>query len=291
MPRDPLKSIILAERLKRFKQERVTARTLEVLSQDRPPVPKALATRYSAFLTRAQKEVNRRIREILNPLKKTLFELRQDALDDLITETFKTALRVEGVIDNFLNPERLVVGINKQGNDIALWNEKKFDKKKVYRILGINNLPAGTELGIVNGWTVENLELIKNVNVEQLQKIKALLYRSLRDGSRASDITRAIAKIMKSSVNRASLIAVDQTLKLNGQLDRVKNENAGIEKYIWRTSKDEAVRAKHRAREGKSYFWSKGPPGGQNPGQEVHCRCSSEPDLEHLLGKDWDKAA
>jgi SPP1 gp7 family putative phage head morphogenesis protein len=291
MPRDPLKSFIVAERLKRLKQERITARTIELLNEDRPPTPKALSTRYSAFLTRAQKEVNRQIREILKPLIKTILALRQDGLDELVTETFKTALKTEGVIDNFLNPDRLVVGVNKQGNDIAVWNTKKYDRHKVYRVIGLNNLPAGTELGIVNGWTVENLELIKNVNIEQLQKIKALMYRSLRDGSRASSITQAIASIMKSSVNRASLIAVDQTLKLNGQLDRVKNENAGIKKYIWRTSKDEAVRSKHRAREGKSYFWNKGPPGGQNPGQEIRCRCTAEPDLDHLLGKNWEKAA
>lgn len=287
---DPVKRTLKIERLKRLKKAGLTKAKIEREQKKRLPTPKGLEIRYTAFLTRIQREVNKLIRAELIPLLNTILLLRQDSIEDIVKQAFETALKVDNVIDVFLNPDLLVAGVTKQGNDIAAFNTKKYDKK-VYRIIGLNNLPVGVELGIVNGWTIENLELIKNVNVEQLQKIKALMYRSIRDGARSSSITEAIAKIMNSSVNRAALIARDQTLKLNGQLDRIKNENAGVDRYIWRTSKDERVRAKHQAREGKSYTWKEGPPGGSHPGQEVQCRCTAEPDLEALLGKNWDKAA
>lgn len=283
---DPVKKFYKAERAKRLRQARITPKDITKEQAQKSKTPRGLEIRYSAFLTRIQKEVNKQIRAELAPLLKTILALRQDAIDDIVKQTFETALRVNNVIDKFLDPGRLVAGVTKQGRDITAFNAKKYDKK-VYRILGLNNLPAGVELGIVNGWTIENIELIKDVNVEQVQKIRALMFRSVRDGARASDITSAIAKIMRSSVNRAALIARDQTLKLNGQLDRVKQQNAGLDRYIWRTSKDERVRAKHQAREGKSYTWKSGPPGGSHPGQEVQCRCTAEPDLEALLGKEF----
>lgn len=288
--RDPMQRYFKAERLRQLRQAGLTPRKIQRTLSARPPVPRGLAMRYSTFLTRIQKHINKQLKEKLEPLVRTILALRQDALDDIVKETFETSLQVERFIDEALSPASLVVGVTKQGEDISAFNTKKYDKG-VYRILGLNNLPAGVELGVVNGWSVENLELIKNVNVEQLQKIKALMYRSVRDGARSSDITQAIAKIMNSSVNRAALIARDQTLKLNGQLDRIKNVNAGITHYIWRTSKDERVRSSHQHREGKRYSWKSGPPGGQHPGQDIQCRCTAEPDLDTLLGSNWAKAA
>ena len=96
-------------------------------------------------------------------------------------------------------------------------------------------------------------------------------------------------------VNRADFIAVDQVQKFNSAVNLSRYESLGVEKYIWRTSKDERVRGNpsglwpgpnpgnrprvygnHFGREGKTYTMSNPPPGG-HPGQDYRCRCHMEP--------------
>lgn len=272
-----------AERVKRLKAEGVTATELKNVMAQGSPVPRAELTRYAAFLIREQKRINREIYAELAPLIASMEATRQDSIEDQIRDLFTAVLSLEGVVDRFLDIAQLSAGVTRAGRSISAFNTRKYSKK-VYRILGLNTLPAGADFGVLNGWTAENIELIKGVNGEQVQKIKTLMYRAARDGSRAKEINGAIARIMGSSVKRAALIARDQTLKLSGQLDRLKQTNAGILGYIWHTSRDERVRPKHQSRNGKRFRWDK-PPEGGHPGQDVQCRCTPEPDLETLLGR------
>ncbi|MEN9589133.1 MAG: hypothetical protein RLZZ481_919, partial [Pseudomonadota bacterium] len=75
---------------------------------------------------------------------------------------------------------------------------------------------------------------------------------------------------------RATLIAQDQTLKLNSDLTRYRLLSVGVKEYIWRTVGDTRVRYSHAERNGKTYSFDKGPAGGSHPGLEVRCRCRSE---------------
>jgi SPP1 gp7 family putative phage head morphogenesis protein len=80
------------------------------------------------------------------------------------------------------------------------------------------------------------------------------------------------------SDNRAKLIARDQTAKLNSDLNRFRQDQAGVDKYVWRTSQDERVRARHRGLEGKVYEWGEptGAEDGLPPGQPIQCRCVAQ---------------
>ena len=49
---------------------------------------------------------------------------------------------------------------------------------------------------------------------------------------------RAIGRITD---NRARLIARDQTAKMRGKIDELRQQDAGIDSYIWRTAQDERV--------------------------------------------------
>ena len=117
------------------------------------------------------------------------------------------------------------------------------------------------------------------------------------DGTLDGSLTQNLSRVNGISSNRAKLIARDQTSKLSSDLARIRQEAAGIDSYIWRTSKDERVvgnpgglypkgnskHGNHFKREGEEYKWSK-PPHDGNPGTAIQCRCRAEPviNLEKL---------
>lgn len=97
------------------------------------------------------------------------------------------------------------------------------------------------------------------------------------------------------SKNRAKLIARDQTSKIHTAVNQARNEEAGIEEYIWRTARDgrvvgnpaglypevsnKTVHGNHYAREGKKFRWDR-PPEDGHPGTGINCRCIPEPVID-----------
>jgi SPP1 gp7 family putative phage head morphogenesis protein len=74
---------------------------------------------------------------------------------------------------------------------------------------------------------------------------------------------------------RSKVIARDQIGKLNGRLTELRQANAGIKSYIWRTQLDDSVRDEHADREGVEFQWSS-PPSDGHPGEPIACRCNAE---------------
>jgi SPP1 gp7 family putative phage head morphogenesis protein len=72
--------------------------------------------------------------------------------------------------------------------------------------------------------------------------------------------------------NHAALIARDQVSKLNGQLNRARQEAAGVREFVWETQRDSRVRPDHRALQGTRHTWAEGAD-GVYPGQPINCRC------------------
>lgn len=76
--------------------------------------------------------------------------------------------------------------------------------------------------------------------------------------------------VMVTVENHAALIARDQVSKLNGQLNRARQEAAGITEFIWETQRDSRVRPAHQDRQGRKYKWADA---DVIPGQPIQCRC------------------
>jgi SPP1 gp7 family putative phage head morphogenesis protein len=72
--------------------------------------------------------------------------------------------------------------------------------------------------------------------------------------------------------NHAALIARDQISKLNGQLNKARQEAAGITSFVWETRMDSRVRPAHAALQGRTFKWADGA-NGLIPGQPINCRC------------------
>ena len=249
--------------------------------------PRALEISYSGFLVGTQRKINAAIREQLKATRSILDLARQDAFTDDITRAFGA---IRGTVDKLSGAVggAFEVGIGKFGSQTAGFNAAKYDSPTM-NLLGIGNSSADVERRIVQGWVTENTQLIRNMNLEQLGKLETLFLRALRDGSRASQVQADVTSILGGSERRARLIARDQIGKLNGQLDRQKQTESGLDSYVWRGVGDARERPSHVAREGQVFRWDQPPPDG-HPGQPVQCRCSPEPNLESLLGAEFAPA-
>jgi SPP1 gp7 family putative phage head morphogenesis protein len=265
--------------LRNLRTERIRAKKAK-LPAGRPKIPKRLETKYAIQLRNYQRAINR---EFLDTLEPIIASYRQDATTaEIETATIEAQKAVEAAI---LTGAVLNTIIKDQGNAVFAFNDAKYSPA-LYQLAGVNDVPQAVQNEMLTSWTTENIKLIKGINDEQIKKIETLLLRSQRGGATPQSLTQEIRKIMNTSVKRATLIARDQTLKLNGQIDRVKQTTAGITHFIWRTSRDERVRPEHRHREGVKYAWGELPE-GEYPTQPVQCRCSAEPSFEEMLGPEF----
>lgn len=139
--------------------------------------------------------------------------------------------------------------------------------------------PVRRQLG---AFVRDNVRLIKSIPQKALTDVEGVVLAGVRRGTRAKDIAQSIGERFGVTRSRATLIARDQVGKFNGELTQLRHQEAGITEYIWRTSKDERVRAEHRARDGQRFKWSE-PPDDGAPGEAIQCRCTAEPVLDEFL--------
>lgn len=71
-------------------------------------------------------------------------------------------------------------------------------------------------------------------------------------------------------------------MSVKQNMDERRQQEFGIQKYIWRTAMDDRVRPSHAANEGKVFAWKD----GDGPGDEENCRCSAEPFPEYTGDDD-----
>jgi SPP1 gp7 family putative phage head morphogenesis protein len=268
---DPLQTFLIAERRKR-----VTPSEVRRALGRKAPNLKVVENRYNAALQRVQVRINRQVREAIQPL--IAETLRQDAFDP-VDDLFDALAK--GVL-NIINSALMINIFDSAADATQAVNFRKYDTK-LYNTIGINNVSATATDEMITNWIRRNTQLITNVNAKQLASLQGLFRDSAFTQVRASELQGAISKIFRGTRSNVKLIALDQVQKLNGQLDQMKQQDAGVEGYYWRTSRDERVRASHAAREGNFYTWDSPPPGGQHPGQEVMCRCDAEPAVDKLL--------
>lgn len=253
--------------------------------------PKGIEISYAGFLVGQQRQVNVEIVRQLDSMRSILDVARRDdgaRFDDLNDDIVTAFASLKAAIAKLASATGgvLRLGVAEHGAKTAAFSDAKY-ASPVMRVLGIGNASSTVERSILRGWAAENVQLIQNMNAEQIGKLETLFLRSLRDGSRSSQVTADVETILGGSVNRARLIARDQIGKLSGQLDRQKQTEAGVDSYVWRGSLDSRERPAHVAREGNVYAWNAGPPDG-NPGQPVQCRCTAEPNLAPLLGDEFE---
>lgn len=127
-----------------------------------------------------------------------------------------------------------------------------------------------------------NANLIKNLADQTLRRIQERVTQATLNGESHAILRSRLAKEFGLSDSRARLIARDQIGKLTSDLNRLRQEQAGIEKYAWSGSLDERERELHVSLEGRVYRWGErtGAEEGLPPGQPIQCRCVARPIVE-----------
>ena len=134
-------------------------------------------------------------------------------------------------------------------------------------------------------WVEYNVDLIKTIPQEYFDKIREVIDTGYIEGRTTTEISKEIRKIYGVSKRRADFIARDQCAKLNGQISRAQQVDAGLNEYIWSDSGDSRVRASHRALNGHKFSWDEPPENADgrccHPGEDYGCRCVAIPVFEY----------
>lgn len=163
------------------------------------------------------------------------------------------------------------------------------DNAKKLSVIGIKStdLRIGPELAKRRS---ENVRLVEKAGRAYADSVKEIFEAPDVNGMRVEDLQAKLEARGNVSESRAALIARDQTLKLNGAITQMRQENAGVSRYTWSTSLDERVRPEHVALEGQVFDWNS-PPAVGHPGQDYQCRCIAVPVLDELAELDKPEVA
>ncbi len=133
----------------------------------------------------------------------------------------------------------------------------------------------------------ENVALIKSIPSTVLNEVEGIVSRAFTDATPHDVVAKQIEQRFGVGESRARLIARDQIGKLYGQTNAYRQQDLGIESFIWRTVGDERVRDEHEALEGQEFRYDD-PPDEGLPGEPIQCRCSAEPVFGNLLNAEDD---
>lgn len=205
--------------------------------------------------------------------------------------------RIEIVIDEIRraveNAETMTAAINRTYQLVNRYNESEFNAI-IGSVFGkgteLNGQPMPGRMDAVDDlaelkelWVQENLDLIKSIDEETLQRLKRMMTQAILDNVNGAELTKYLIDdlqdITSVTRSRAALIGTDQVGKLNGRLSQYRQEHAGITSYIWETCHDSRVRKSHAYRQGHKYRWSNPPPDG-HPGMPIRCRCVALPVID-----------
>lgn len=135
---------------------------------------------------------------------------------------------------------------------------------------------SGPIQDVVRMYTKANLDLIKSIPEQYFEKLEKALVKNMESGARFEKLISEVERIGGVTESRAALIARDQTSKMNGAFNEVRQRSLGIESYEWQTSGDERVRDEHVENDGKVFRWDS-PPKTGHPGEDIQCRCVAIP--------------
>lgn len=265
--------------------------------------PYGIEREYNRILVSLSNDIKNAIKEYLLPeipgmVKEVEVETPEGRQDGFIDRLQEIIL----FISNKLEP--LVDATKEEADFVGLqinrFNKAQFEKVKE-QAFSVNPFVQEPWLeDQLKIFSSQNAQLIQSLSDEELFRVSGIVERGLQEGSTYSTIATDIQKSFGITRRRATLIARDQTKKLNSSLTKLRQEEIGIQYYTWQTSDDERVRESHRVLDGKKCRWddptvffdeskqkwvNKSTIGGDpvHVGVAVNCRCNAIADLSGIL--------
>lgn len=258
-----------------------------------PKIPDSAEREYTRLINDYMKILKLEL-ELKLPKLKDMYKKNRDEeiakgiRNDSMTDLLFSVSQIFTTIKNKVISKIATFGLKQKLKILAYLNRKltlKEWKRAIKLTLGIDinedyylNGFCEEELG---QWIDENVALISTIPEESLDKMRDVVYMCFDKGITTTKLASYIQNIYKISKNHAKLIARDQTAKLNGQIQKAQQLDAGITEYIWTTSKDSRVRKSHSELDGKKFSWSNPPQNSDgrkcHPGEDFQCRCIGRP--------------
>ncbi len=150
--------------------------------------------------------------------------------------------------------------------------------RELSTLIGIDVTKVG--LGhLIEHFRDENIRLVEEAARSYADKVRDVFDQPFVHTVRVEELKSQLKDAADVSDSRAELIARDQVLKFNGQVNKARQQMAGITQYVWSTSQDERVRPDHAELEGETFDWNNPPVVDQktgrrdHPGNDFQCRC------------------
>ena len=134
-----------------------------------------------------------------------------------------------------------------------------------------------------------NVRLIKTIPARLHDPLIRELTTLINNGSAFDE--QKLSQILRQQFNSSGYnlrrITRDQTSKAVGNLNHIRQTDAGIREYVWSTSEDERVRPTHVMLNGKIYSWDGTPqPPEGHPGHPIQCRCVARAIIRNQFRKN-----
>lgn len=236
--------------------------------------PKNPEVRYRKQLDELTQRLRKDIRTDILPL---LYKLQPEYTSDEYASDLEEAFDKLRKSYNKINKEA-----KKIARDFAK-NTEKTNKRRFYsaveETMGVNlkTIIQNERLDdILIATTRENVALIRSIPEEYFKKIETIVFSGTTQKKPAKSMIKQITELGHSTTKRAKLIARDQTSKLNAALSQQRQQNLGVEEYVWRTAGDDRVRDSHISKNGKIFRWDDPPSDTGHPGHDIQCRCVAQ---------------
>lgn len=147
----------------------------------------------------------------------------------------------------------------------------------------------------IEEWAAINIDLIKSISDRYFDRLRLDVEHAFAYGTHPSTLAEQFEERYGMAEHDAQRIARDQINKLNGDVNKARQQALGVTRYFWRSMRDNRVRDAHyelaqRSTRGETFSYSDPPMGGGtndheagNPGDGILCRCYAEPDFSALL--------
>lgn len=142
---------------------------------------------------------------------------------------------------------------------------------------------TGVTETILGAWVAETVKRVRSIALAQHQRLEDVVASAVREGTASKTLQSLIGRTFAVGRSKARLLARDQVGTILAQVTRRRQQSAGVSAYIWRTVRDERVRESHQVLDGRRFLWA-APPAVGHPGEDIQCRCYSDPDMSDILG-------
>lgn len=236
--------------------------------------PVGLEEQAERDITRAHREIDRILKDAIKDLKE-IYErngVRTDAVQDEVARWIQE-------LSTKLTTSDLAAGAE------AFW-DRNIDRLVSFSTRSLKELfgdsipriaPSDILLARMRNRAETSAGFIRNIPQQTSRRIADKVLTGVGQGLRFEEIAKQISREGEISLNRARLVARDQTGKIYSEAQEAVQADAGITHYTWSTSLDSRVRDTHEAKEGQTFAWNSPPSDTGHPGEDINCRCVAVP--------------